>query len=232
MGTGLDFGSVADDEPITVTTPFQAADCAALGFKPKLSLRLIGGTKRGDNPKLRAVLNARPGDANIGGAQVTLPHSAFLDQAHIKTICTRVQFAAGVAPGEKCPPGSIYGYAKAITPLLDDPIEGPVFLRSSSHNLPDLVAALHNGKIDINVVGRIDSVGEGQIRNTFESVPDAPVSRFILTMQGGKKGLLVNSTDICRHRNRAAVKFKGHNGKVHSFRAALRGSCGKGGKKK
>lgn len=229
-GSGLNFGSDADDQPFTATTPFQAADCASLGFKPKLALNLIGGTHRGDNPKLKAVLTARKGDANIDAAQVTLPHSEFLDQSHIKTICTRVQFAAGQVPGEKCPPASIYGHAKAITPLLDEPVQGPVFLRSSSHNLPDLVAALHSGKIDINLVGRIDSVKGGRIRNTFEGVPDAPVTKFTLEMQGGKKGLLVNSTNICAKDNRVIADFTGQNGKKSVFRPLLKADCRKGRK--
>jgi hypothetical protein len=233
LGSGTDFGSEADDRPITITSPFQAADCASLGFKPKLALSLKGGTKRDDNPAFKAVLTARPGDANIGRAQVTLPHSEFLDQSHIKTICTRVQFAAGNRPGEKCPAGSIYGYAKAITPILDEPVQGPVFLRSSIHPLPDLVAALHNGQIDFNLVGRIDSVKNGRIRNTFELVPDVPVKTFTLTMQGGKKGLLVNSVNLCRSTNRAIADFQGQNGKKHLFTPVVEPSgCRKGRKGK
>jgi hypothetical protein len=231
LGSGHDFGSEADDQPVTVTSPFQAADCASLGFSPKLDLSLKGSTKRGGTPAFKAVLTARKGDANIGRAQVTLPHSEFLEQSHIKTICTRVQFNQGAVPGEKCPAASIYGYAKAITLLLDEPIQGPVFLRSSSHNLPDLVAALHSGKIDVNLVGRIDSVKGGRIRNTFESVPDAPVTKFTLTMQGGKKGLLVNSTDLCKGTNKAIADFTGQNGKKHVFNPALVPDCGKGRKK-
>lgn len=232
LGSGLDFSSGADDNPITVTSPFQAADCAGLGFKPKLSLRLFGGTNRGDNPRFQAVLSARKGDANIGRAQVTLPHSEFLDNAHIKTVCTRVQFKAGSVPGEGCPRASIYGYAKAVTPVLDEPLRGPVFLRSSSHPLPDLVVALRSGKININLAGRIDSVRNGQIRNTFESVPDAPVTKFTLTMQGGKKGLLVNSANLCKARHRAIVSFTGQNGKVSNSNPALKVSCGKSGRSK
>jgi hypothetical protein len=225
LGSGLDFGSEGDDQPITVTSPFQAADCASLGFAPKLRLWLLGGSKRTQNPRLKAVLTARPGDANIAEAQVTLSHSQFLDNAHIGTVCTRVQFAQGAHPGERCPPASIYGYARAITPILDDPVQGPVFLRSSNHNLPDLVAALHNGQIDFNLVGRIDSVKGGRIRNTFEMVPDVPVTRFTLTMQGGKKGLLVNSTNLCAHKSRAIASFTGQNGKVHEFSPVLKPQC-------
>jgi hypothetical protein len=229
LGSGTDFASEADDRPFTVTSPFQAADCASLGFKPKLALSLRGGTKRGQNPGFKAVLTARPGDANIGRAQVTLPHSEFLDQSHIKTVCTRVQFKAGAGNGTACPAGSIYGYAKAITPLLDEPVEGPVFLRSSSNPLPDLVAALRNGQIDVNLVGRIDSVQNGRIRNTFDTTPDVPVKTFTLTMQGGKKGLLVNSTNLCRSTNRAIADFTGHNGKRHVFKPALKPlGCKKG----
>jgi hypothetical protein len=230
LGSGLDFGTEADNEPVTVTSPFQAADCASLGFAPKLKLSLIGGTKRTDTPKFKAVLTPRPGDANIGRAQVTLPHSAFLEQSNIRTICTRVQFKEGTVPGEKCPAGSVYGYAKAVTPLLDEPVQGPVYLRSSSNLLPDLVAALHSGRIHVDLVGRIDSVKGGRIRNTFDVVPDAPVTRFTLTMQGGKKGLIVNSTNLCRSTNRAIADFTGQNGKKRVFNPVVRPVGCKGGK--
>lgn len=224
FGTGLDFGSSADDQSVDVSSPFQAADCASLGFKPKLKLTLSGGTKRTDTPKLKAVLTARKGDANIGRAQVTLPHSAFLEQSHIRTICTRVQFKAGAGNGAQCPKASIYGRAKAISPLLDEPLVGPVFLRSSNHELPDLVAALHSKKVDIDLVGRIDSL-DGRIRNTFDAVPDAPVTKFVLEMQGGQKGLIVNSTDICRGKHRAIADFTGQNGRRHLFKPVVHAKC-------
>jgi hypothetical protein len=229
LGSGLDFASALDNEPVTVTSPFQAADCSSLGFKPKLSIQLLGGTKRGDTPRLKAVAQAGKKDANIGEVQVTLPHSAFLEQAHIRTVCTRVQFNAGGGNGEQCPKGSVYGKAKAITPLLDEPLQGKVYLRSSNHELPDLVAALHSSKADINLVGRIDSLN-GRIRNTFEQVPDAPVTKFTLEMQGGQKGLIVNSTNICKGKHRAIANFTGQNGKLHDFEPLVKAKCG--GKKR
>lgn len=233
LGSGLNFGSEADDQPVTVTSPFQAADCASLAFKPKLALSLKGGTKRAQNPAFKAVLTFPKGsNANVAAAQVTLPHSAFLDNDHIRTVCTRVQFAAGGGNGEQCPARSIYGRARATTPILAEPLEGPVFLRSSSHPLPDLVAALHNGQININLVGRIDSAKGGRIRNTFESVPDAPVTKFVLEMQGGKKGLLVNSANLCKSTDTAIADFSGQNGKVHRFNPVLKPlNCKKKGKK-
>jgi hypothetical protein len=226
LGSGLDFASEADDNPFAVTSRFQAADCASLGFKPRLSLRLKGKTSRGGNPALRAVLRPRVGDANAARISVALPHSEFLDQAHIRTVCTRVQFNAGAGNGAGCPSGAIYGHAKAWTPLFSEPLEGPIFLRSSEHPLPDLVLALH-GLVNIDAVGRIDSVNGG-IRNTFHLVPDAPIRKVVLNLQGGKKGLLVNSTNICRGSHKAVVKMEGHNGRLHNLRTPLKGSCGKG----
>ena len=203
---------------------FQVANCERLAFKPKLSLKVSGGMKRGDYPKLRAVLKAKPGEANIGKVSVALPHSEFLAQSHIRTICTRVQYAA-----DACPAGSIYGKGRAFTPLLDQPLEGPVYLRSSNNPLPDLVIAL-KGQIEVDLVGRIDQVNGG-IRNTFETVPDAPVSKFVLTMQGGKKGLLENSRNLCKGAARATVRMDGQNGKAHDARPVLSNSCGKTRKK-
>jgi hypothetical protein len=197
---------------------FQVDGCKRLGFKPKLAIRLKGGTERGDYPALSATLKARRGDANLGRVSVALPHSEFLAQEHIGTICTRVQFAAS-----HCPKGSVYGRAKAWTPLLDKPLEGPVYLRSSDHPLPDLVMDL-DGQIEIAVAARIDSK-HGGIRTTFESVPDAPISKFVLRMKGGSKSLLTNSTDICRGRKRATVRMRAQNGRSFAARPALRARC-------
>jgi hypothetical protein len=197
---------------------FGVAGCRELGFEPKLRLSLKGGIRRGQHPALRAVLTARKGDANIARASVALPHSEFLAQNHIRTVCTRVQFAA-----DKCPKASIYGKATARTPLLDEPLSGPVYLRSSSNPLPDLVVALQ-GPIDVDLVGRIDSKNGG-IRTTFDAVPDAPVSKFVLTMQGGRKGLLENSRDLCKAANKVGVLVDGQNGKVNDFSPVLVNGC-------
>jgi hypothetical protein len=222
-GTGGDVNSTADDTAADLSQRFQASNCADLPFRPKLSFRLRGGTHRGDYPQLTAVVKARPGDANIARTAVTLPHSEFLAQNHINTVCTRVQFAA-----KQCPAGSIYGHAKAISPLFDEPLEGPVYLRSSDNPLPDLVASL-DGQIQVNLVGRIDSINGG-IRNTFEVIPDAPVTKFTLSMRAGKKSLLVNSTNLCKSQSRAAVKLVAQNGKRANSNPVVINSCPKASK--
>ncbi|MGA8745189.1 MAG: hypothetical protein WB507_04930 [Solirubrobacterales bacterium] len=212
---------------------FQVADCAKLPFAPKLALSLSGATKRAGSPAVRAVLTANPGEANISAAQVTLPHAELLDQAHIGTVCTKPVFSEGKVLGEKCPPSSIYGFAKAQTPLLEMPLEGPVYLRSPlpGHKLPDLVAAL-NGQIDIALVGKIDTGKGGGIRNTFEMVPDAPVTKFTLNLDGGSKSLLENSTNLCARTLHATADISGQNGKSANQNPPLVTPCGKKHKRK
>jgi len=228
-GIGGDLLSTADDSSFSAFDPFQAGDCGALGFAPKLSLRLIGGTRRSAHPSLRAHLRMPAGGSNIARASVALPRSEFLDQAHIKTVCTRVQYAA-----DQCPAGSIYGFASAKTPLFDQPLSGPVYLRSNGGErvLPDLVAKLRgpaSQPVQVDLVGYIDSLNGG-IRNTFDIVPDAPVETFSLRLQGGKKGLLVNSQNLCERTHRFLARFKGQNGKVSVTRPVLKNGC-KGSKR-
>lgn len=225
-----------------ISAPFEASGCDKLGFRPKLSLRLSGAMRRAKNPRLRAVLTPRPGDANIARAQTILPRSLILDQGNLAKVCTRVQFAAN-----DCPKNSIYGNAVATSPLLDDPLKGPVYLRSSDNVLPDLVADLR-GQVEVELDSRTDS-SHGHIRNTFDVVPDVPVTKFVLTLRGGKRGLLVNSQNQCPRKKRHAggrgagaskahkrkqargkrvvVRFKGQNGKKRNMRPRLLLSCGK-----
>ncbi|HEX5712539.1 MAG TPA: hypothetical protein VFX85_04410 [Solirubrobacterales bacterium] len=208
---------------------FQLAECGRLGFKPGLELSLKGGTKRAKYPALTAVLTTRPGDANLASVQVALPRSEFLAQEHIGTVCTRVQWAA-----DACPQASVYGKVTVETPLLGYPLTGNVYLRSSDNKLPDLVPDLRGPAfqpIRFESAGRTDSF-RGGIRNTFSFIPDVPFTKLTLQLRGGKKGLLVNSRDICATTNRATVAFTAHNGLSHSAKPALKTKCKKAGKAK
>lgn len=215
-----------------VDNRFQVGGCSDLGFKPRLKLQLKGKTKRGGNPALRAVLTQPAGQANIASTTVVLPKSAFIDNEHINNPCTREQFAQNA-----CPAASILGNATAWSPLLDEPLTGPVYFRANggARELPDIVAALH-GQVDIELVGFIDSVvnkktNTSRVRNTFAVVPDAPVSRFVLNMKGGKLGLIENSRNLCRQKNLANVQMAAHNGRISQTEPVIAVDCGKKAKR-
>ncbi len=229
FGSGADVFDPADDVGVPASSRYQAASCASLGFKPKLALKLKGGTRRDKNPALHTTLTypypAGPGYANIGRAVVILPPSEFIDPEHINNPCTRVQYSA-----DACPKGSILGTAVAHSPLLDEPLKGRVIFRSNGgeRKLPDVVVDLH-GLIDITLVGFVDTAtpkSRPRIRTTFASVPDAPVSSFTLDLYGGKRGLLVNNRNLCKHKLKATVKLRGQNGATHDTSPVVRAaSC-------
>ena len=205
-GAGANPTNPASFSSYAVGVPFQATECGSLAFKPKLNTRLFGPTKRGKNPRIRAILTAREGDANVVRTALTLPRKVLLDQAHIKTVCTRVQLAAN-----NCPKAAIYGNASATTPLLSEKLEGPVYLVSSNHKLPDLVADLR-GQVNIQLYGVISSK-RGGIKTVFNELPDVAVKKFTLNMNGGKKSLLVNSQNLCQGKLSSVLNIKGQNGK-------------------
>jgi hypothetical protein len=215
------------DIAASATVPYQSSNCSSLRFAPGLALSISGPTRRGGYPQLKAVVTPRPGDANIAAATVTLPPSLFLAQNHIRNICTRTQFQA-----EACPPESVIGAARAETPLMSEPLEGPVYLRSSSNPLPDVVAVLEGRGVRIVLEGRIDS-HRGGIRGTFEGLPDAPVTRFAMTIFGGRKhGVLVNSDELCRSGSLGMARLVGQNNGVEALAPQLSVKCRKHGKKR
>jgi hypothetical protein len=212
----------------TATSRFQLLNCLTLGFRPKLGLRLRGPSRRGAFPSLRASFVSRGAkDSNLKRIEVVMPRSEFLAQEHLKAICTGAEFAAG-----QCPAGSVYGRAVAYTPLFDQPLRGPVYLRSSAHRLPDLVADLYSGSVHVVVEGEIGSSPKGGFRAFFDNLPDAPIERFTLNLFGGHRGLLQNSADICKAPPLASVKALGQNNHGAIFTTQLRGKCGKQGGKR
>lgn len=227
-GSGASFSSRADDSVAVVSKHFQLLNCLTLGFRPKLGLRLRGPVKRGGFPALRATFAARgPQDSNLKRIEVNMPRQLFLAQNHIRSVCTRVQFAV-----DRCPPGSVYGGAVAYTPLLDEPLRGNVYLRSSDNKLPDLVTSLFSGEVRIDLVGRIGPTRKGGIQAFFDNLPDAPINRFVMRLRGGRRGLLTNSVNICKAPPRASVKGLGQNNRGAIFTTKLRGQCKKGKKGK
>jgi hypothetical protein len=202
---------------------FQVGQCGRLAFKPKIAISLKGPTKRTGLPALKATVTYPQGGAyaNIARAQVSLPHSEFLEQGNIGLACTKP-----VLQAHACPAKSVYGKAKAWSPLLAQPLEGPVYLVGGyGYKLPAMVAEL-DGQIRVLLVGKVDSGPNKGIRNTFEAVPDAPVEKFTLELKGGKKyGLLVNSENICKKNQVAGAAFKAQNGRKLTLSTTIANDC-------
>jgi hypothetical protein len=205
---------------VSLSSHFQATSCTSLPFGPRLALRLSGGVNRRGHPAIHALLRTQPGEANARRISLTLPSSELLDNAHIGTVCTKIDFAK-----QACPAGSLLGHAEVATPVLDQPLRGSVYLRSSGSGLPDLALDL-NGQFHIEAVAHVDSVNGG-LRTTFRTVPDIPIGTVAVDLQGGSKGLIQNSESLCGKSKKATVKMAGQNGLRIKRTVPLKPACGK-----
>jgi hypothetical protein len=215
--TGADLG--AGRSSATLSVPFRATGCHRLGFAPRPRLRLLGALHRNGHPGLRLVLASGRGEAGLAGAAIELPSTELLDSGHIHDVCTRARFAAG-----RCPASSAYGFARASTPFLAEPLEGHVYLRATRHGLPSLAAALSSREISLDFVARLKA-GDNGLRIAPESIPDLPASKLMLEIDGGRRGLLVNSTDLCTSPAHARARFSAQNGRHRKLTMPLQVSC-------
>ena len=193
---------------------FQVGACAALPFKPKLSLRLAGALGRNGHPALRAVFRGNPKGASLSRLGFTLPAGELLDLRHLRGLCPR-----GVPP-TRCPRDSRLGRLRLVSPFLDGAAEGPVYLRVPSRRLPDLTAELRSGRLRFLLHGRT-AARHGRLAVRFGALPDVPLARAVLTLAGGRRGIVVNSRAVCRRPGRARAAAVAHNGVRRQLRVRV-----------
>lgn len=217
-----------------VSSRFQVGDCASLPLTPKLALAFTGGneTKKGKHPGLDATVTQTAGQSGLKKVAVTLPLSVALDAENAQALCKPEQ-----ATARACPEASIVGKATAVTPILDQPLSGPVYfvegLRTSStgrvvKTLPKLMIAL-KGQVELDLMAD-SSVTDDQLVTTFGFVPDAPISSFRLQIAGGQHGILeatgTGGNNVCDAVQVAAAAFTGQNGKLLASKPKIATPCG------
>lgn len=198
--------------------PYQATGCSALPFSPKLRFVARGALKKDEHPTLKAIVTQPPGQANIAASRVVLP-------GVLKPDVQALQRPGGLCPEallatRTCPANSQVGVARARTPLLPQPLSGPVYVVQQTRSpLPKLTVFL-DGAVSIQLDAQNGFQGL-RIVNKFEGLPDVPLSQFELTIKGGRNGILRNFDHLCRKPARADVTFTAHSGKAFSDRPLI-----------
>jgi hypothetical protein len=211
------------------SSPFHVDNCAALGFKPHMTVTQLGSraqAQRNRDPAMRFDLYTRPGDANLKSVAVTLPKSFEIDQRHLGNICSKAQLAK-----EHCAGRQAIGTVEVNTPLLAQPLKGPAFAVSGYGKLPHLAFILQ-GQVTLVPEAISASVEGGHLRTTVPVIPDAEIGHFRLTLLGGKQGYLINSRDLCAAPNVSTVEFTGQSGKTLKQKVTAKTGCPKAKKKK
>jgi hypothetical protein len=200
---------------VTDSTHFQVTNCAALQFAPEFHAYTAGHTSRLNGASLDARLSfpkaALDKSANIAKVKVELP----------KQLPSRLHTLQQACPGptfdknpEQCPAGSRIGIAKAHTPVLPVPLEGPVYFVSRGQEWPQLVAVLQGYGVRVNLVGET-LIQKGVTSSTFAQVPDVPVETFELYLPQGPNSALAAIGNLCNHpKMKMPTTFQAQDGKV------------------
>ncbi len=224
----VDSQGIGDQGTITdFSSYFNAVNCASLPFQPKMTMKQIGSrktTKRSRNPQIQFDLRTRNGDANIKTLSVTLSRAFEIDQRHLGNLCSEKELAA-----TQCAGRTAIGEAATTTPLLDQPLTGPVYAVSGSGGLPRLAFIL-DGQVDLMPRADTTTVG-GMLKTTVPVVPDASIGHFRLTVFGGKTGYLANTRDTCKNTPKSKIEYTAQSGKTRSETIAIKAPCGKKSKR-
>jgi hypothetical protein len=208
-GAGGNPANPAGQVPVTTSTPFEAADCSSLKFEPKFTVSTSGKTSKANGASLTAKLTipATLGtQANIREVKVDLPKQLPSRLTTLQKACTAAQFNTNPAG---CPPASNIGHAKAITPILPVPLEGPVyFVSHGGEAFPSLEIVLQGYGFTINLVASTFISKQGITSSTFHTVPDQPVTSFEITLPEGKYSALAANGNLCSVTNTVTVKKK------------------------
>jgi uncharacterized repeat protein (TIGR01451 family) len=209
-GSGQSLVSPTDDVPVSVSNPFQAADCASLAFKPGFAVSTSGRTSKADGASLTVKLTYPKAplgtQANIRQVKVELPKQLPSRLTTLQKACTAAQFRADPAG---CPAASVVGHARAVTPILPVPLEGPAyFVSNGGEAFPNLIMVLQGYGVTIDLVGSTFINKQGVTSSTFKTVPDQPVSSFELTLPQGPFSALAANGDLCSLTKTVTVKKK------------------------
>jgi len=195
-----------------VSTPFQVTNCATLVFKPKFAVSTSGKTSRAKGASLHVKLTYPPSpfDANIAKVKVDLPKQLPSRLTTLQKACTAAVFEANPA---NCPKESVIGTAKATTPILPVPLEGPAyFVSHGGEAFPSLIIVLQGYGTTVDLVGTTFISKKGITSSTFKTVPDVPVGTFELTLPEGKFSALAANGNLCKSKLAMPTAFVAQNG--------------------
>jgi hypothetical protein len=210
--------SGAQDATANVASPFAAAGCKSLAFKPQFSISTSGHTSRAAGASLDVKLSYPAGsmgsEANIARVKVELPKQLPAQLKTLQKACPDAQFDANPAG---CPAASVVGIVKASTPILPVGLEGPVyFVSHGGEAFPSLIVVLQGDGVRVDLVGATFISEAGITSSTFKTVPDVPVNTFELYLPEGPYSALAANGNLCKEQSKLKMptEFLAQNGAV------------------
>ncbi len=188
----------------TASAPYQATGCEQLGFAPKLTAKVSGNPK---SPAFSTRVSGTAGDANLESLKLTLPAALGASIKGLQRTCPEADYRAGT-----CKPDAVIGSATAVSPLIAQPLTGPVTLvKLDAETLPALGLQLR-GPINLDLLVK-NSIEDRRLVSSIAGVPDTPISTFDLNLS--QNALLQSTADqLCAGTQTADGAFTAHSGKA------------------
>jgi len=198
--------------PAALSAHYQAAGCASLPFTPEFSASTDGKTSKANGASLKVRIGfPTGGQANIHKVELEIPRVLPSRLTTLQKACTEAQFNANPAG---CPSASVIATAIAHTPLLPDPLVGPVyFVSHGGAAFPDTEMVLQGDNVTLVVVGHTD-IKKGITYSRFETVPDAPVTSFEFNGPEGPYSIFASNVDLCQVEVRMPTTITAQNGAI------------------
>jgi hypothetical protein len=212
-------GTLSTDSLLTSTmngtqgigTPFAVANCSALAFKPGFAVSTSANTSKAIGAGLQVNLTQAAHESNIKSVQVQLPTQLPSRLTTLQKACPEAAYAANPY---SCPSSSKVGSATVTTPVLPGKLTGPAYLVShGGAAFPDLDLLLEGSGVRVILVGNT-AIRQGVTTSTFASIPDVPVSSFLLDLPTGPNSALASNGTFCNQTLVMPTTITGQSGAV------------------
>lgn len=201
------------------SVPFQVANCANLPFKPSFKSSTQAKTSKAAGASLKVQVGSGAGQANIAKTRIVFPKQLPARLTTLQKACTDTVFNADPSG---CPAASAIGTAIAHTPVLKVPLTGPVYLVSHGGvAFPDAVIVLRGEGVTLYLDGNTN-IKKGITSSTFNSVPDAPITSFEVTLPEGPHSAFATNVSakakgsMCGQSLQMPTVLTGQNGAVRT----------------
>jgi hypothetical protein len=184
------------EEAASGEVTFDTVNCEALPFTPSFGAAIgsPGHTQGPTHPPLTTTVTQPDEQAGVRTVTALLPKDVGADNTWLVDgphWCSDEDFEQGT-----CPASSIAGSARAESPLLNEPLQGPVAIVEPAPGgiqLPRLGLDLQ-GPLHIQLFGSF-ALGGPTPGNEFRDIPDIPLSDFRLRFDADK--LVLSSRSLC-----------------------------------
>jgi hypothetical protein len=198
--TSLSIDSYASPaSQVTASGSFTPTGCGSLAYNPHLSATATRD-QGDDGVAFDSTITQASGQAATKTVTLTLPSGLSPRLSALSSACSAADLST-------C---SAVGTATVTTPLEAQPVQGRIVLAAGSGSLPTL-DAVFPAPFGLTLQGA-PTISSGELRATFSDIPDFPITRLEVDLNGGPQSVLTAGSTLCSQPQTTVGQFSAQNG--------------------